>query len=152
MQNLYVLAKKIRGFIGMNWQDKRLFFEAFIITGVARGAILFVKFNKLKKYLGEHNNESAMEVNLDVYDITARVGRAVVKASKYTPWESKCLVQAIAVQRMLKSRNISTTIYLGVNKGKDNIMQAHAWSRVGEMIVTGGEVKDNFAQVSKFSN
>ncbi|MEQ8156756.1 MAG: lasso peptide biosynthesis B2 protein [Clostridiaceae bacterium] len=136
----------------MNWRDKLLFFEAFILTGIARGSILFIKFNKLKKYMGNHNTESPMEVDLEVYNTTVRIRRAVLKASQCTPWESKCLVQALTVQRMLKWRNISSTIYLGVNKDKDNKMQAHAWSRVGEIIVTGGEVKDAFTQVSKFSS
>lgn len=152
MQNLYVLAKKIKSFIRMSWRDKLLFFEAFILMGVARGAILFIKFNKLNKYMGKHNTESPMEVDLEVYNTAIRIRRAVLKASEYTPWESKCLVQALTVQRMLKRRKISTTIYLGVNKDTDNKMQAHAWSRVGAMIVTGGEVKDSFTQVAKFSN
>jgi hypothetical protein len=136
----------------MNWRDKLLFFEAYILTGIARGAMLLIKFNKLKKYMGEHNTESPREVNFKDYNTVIRIRKAVLKASCYTPWESKCLVQALTVQKMLKKRKISATIYLGVSKDKDNNLAAHAWSRVGEMIVTGGELKDAFTQVSSFSS
>lgn len=147
-----MLASKIKGFRRMSRKDKLLFFEAFILTGIARGAMLTIKFNKLKKHMGKHNTESPMEVDLKTYNTTRSIRRAVLKASRYTPWESKCLVQALTVQKMLKHRNISSTIYLGVNKDKENNLAAHAWSRVGTMIVTGGELKDEFTQVSKFAN
>jgi len=147
-----MLANKFKSFLKLEWRDKLLLFEAFILTGIARGAILLIKFNKLKKYMGVHNLESPMEVDLNVYNTVKRIRDIVIKVSNHTPWESKCLVQALTVQRMLKVRNISTTIYLGVSKDKNNNIAAHAWSRVGSIIVTGGELMNEFTQVAKFSN
>ena len=52
--------------------------------------------------------------------------------------ESKCLVRALAAQRLLCRRGLSSTLYLGcgMEEGK---MVAHAWLRFGEMYVTGGD-------------
>ena len=52
---------------------------------------------------------------------------------------------------MLKSKNISTTIYLGVRK-EGNEMKAHAWLRCGEYYVTGGAIRDQYTVVAKFAN
>ena len=60
------------------------------------------------------------------------------KVCDKTPWESKCLVRALAAQRLLCRRGLSSTLYLGcgMEEGK---MVAHAWLRFGEMYVTGGD-------------
>ena len=88
--------------------------------------------------------------DLSEYRICNKIRRIVTTISRYTPWESLCLVQALTVQRMLKKRNISTTIYLGVNKN-NNEMKAHAWIRCGRMYITGGN-GSGYATVAKFSN
>lgn len=81
-----------------------------------RFKILKKPFNKLKEEMGTYNKESKKDVDLSEYRICNKVRWIVTTISKYTLWESLCLVQALTVQKMLKKRNISTTIYLGVNK------------------------------------
>lgn len=130
-------------------EDKILFTEAFFLTGIMRLKILHVPFNKLKGQLGIHNVESAEEVSLDEYRIASKIRNAVVNTSRYTPWESLCLVQSMTVQRMLKKRNICSTLYLGVNKDTNNEMKAHSWIRCGKMYVTGGD-GSGYATVAKF--
>ena len=68
----------------------------------------------------------------------ARIARIVGKVCDKTPWESKCLVRALAAQRLLYRQGLSSTLYLGcgMEEGK---MVAHAWLRFGEMYVTGGD-------------
>lgn len=151
MLSFYQWVKRINKFLfKLSIKEKLLFVEAFFLTGLMRAKILKVPFNKLKKELGTYNTESADDVVLDDYNIAKIVRDVVVTISKFTPWESLCLVQAMTVQRMLKKRGISTTIYLGVNKENKN-MVAHAWIRCGQMFVTGGD-GSGYATVAKFSN
>lgn len=151
MLSFYQWVKRINKFLfKLSIKEKLLFVEAFFLTGLMRAKILKVPFNKLKKELGTYNTESADDVVLDDYKIAKIVRDVVVTISKFTPWESLCLVQAMTVQRMLKKRGISTTIYLGVNKENKN-MVAHAWIRCGQMFVTGGD-GSGYATVAKFSN
>lgn len=151
MLSFYQWVKRINKFLfKLSIKEKLLFIEAFFLTGLMRAKILKVPFNKLKKELGTYNTESADDVVLDDYKIAKIVRDVVVTISKFTPWESLCLVQAMTVQRMLKKRGISTTIYLGVNKENKN-MVAHAWIRCGKMFVTGGN-GSGYATVAKFSN
>lgn len=151
MLSFYQWFKRINKFLfKLSIKEKLLFVEAFFLTGLMRAKILKVPFNKLKEELGTYNTESADDVVLDDYKIAKIVRDVVVTISKFTPWESLCLVQAMTVQRMLKKRGISTTIYLGVNKENKN-MVAHAWIRCGQMFVTGGD-GSGYATVAKFSN
>lgn len=151
MQSFYQWIKRINKFLfKVSIKEKLLFVEAFFLTGLMRAKILKVPFNKLKEELGTYNTESVDDVVIDDYKKAKIVRYVVVTISKFTPWESLCLVQAMTVQRMLKKRGISTTIYLGVNKENQN-MVAHAWIRCGKMFVTGGD-GSGYATVAKFSN
>ena len=68
-----------------------------------------------------------------------------------TPWDSNCLARAIAGKRMLWSRGLSSTLYLGVKKGDPKSLEAHAWLRCGEKIVTGVSGHDQFIVVATFA-
>lgn len=152
MRTLSVLIRKIKSFILIDNRTKLDFIKAYIYTGIARGFILFVPFNKLRKKMGKQKIESSTNVDIETYRIAKKIGWVVTQVSKYTPWKSKCLVQALTAQNMLKKKGISTTIYLGVKKdGKDNML-AHAWIRCGAYIVTGGINKHEYTIVAKFTN
>lgn len=151
MQAFCLLIRKIKTFIfKIRIKDKLLFLEAFVLTGIIRFKILRKPFNKLKEEMGTYNKESKEDVELSEYKVCKKIRWIVTTISNHTPWESLCLVQALTVQNMLKRRNISTTIYLGVNK-IDNEMKAHAWIRCGKMYITGGN-GSGYATVAKFSN
>lgn len=152
MQSLSVLNRKLITFIKIDNKTKMDFLEAYIYTGIARAFILFVPFNKLRKRMGKSKVESKEEVEVNEYRVAKRISWIVTQATNYTPWSSKCLVQALTAQKMLKKRGIHTTIYLGVKKDIYNNMKAHAWIRCGTYIVTGGMNKGEYTVVAKFSN
>ena len=150
MKKLIVMLKCFKKLLfEFNLENKILFTEAFFLTGIMRFKILHVPFNKLKANLGSHNEESSKEVSIDEYKMAVKIRNAVVNTSRYTPWESLCLVQSMTVQKMLSRRNISSTLYLGINKDEKNEMKAHSWIRCGKMFVTGGD-GSQYATVAKF--
>lgn len=152
MQSLSVLNRKLITFIKIDNKIKLDFLVAYIYCGIARAYILFVPFNKLRKKIGKSKVESAEVVEKEIYKVAKRISWIVRQAARYTPWESKCLVQALTAQRMLKKQGVCTTLYLGVNRDSQNNMLAHAWLRCGEYIVTGGYEKSGYVVVAKFSN
>ena len=151
MQILSVLTRKTKTFFKISNELKIEFLKAFFYTGFYRAFILFVPFNKLRKRMGSHKQESLDKVDNDTYRIARRISSRVMFVSAKTPWESKCLVQALTAQKLLKNQGISTTIYLGVRK-EGNEMKAHAWLRCGEYYVTGGAIRDQYTVVAKFAN
>mgnify|MGYP003171684860 CR=1 FL=1 len=114
--------KSPSGFLWKNpWKKETLL--TYYYSAIFRMQLLLLPPGKLRKGWGRENEESAQIVG---------------KVCDKTPWESKCLVRALAAQRLLCRRGLSSTLYLGcgMEEGK---MVAHAWLRFGEMYVTGGD-------------
>lgn len=151
MQTLSVLARKTKTFLKIDNELRTDFIKAFFYTGFYRAFILFVPFNKLRKRMGKHKEESSQIEDMEVYKTAKHISWVVTLIATKTPWESKCLVQALTAQKMLKCKGISTTIYLGVRKS-GNEMKAHAWLRCGEYYVTGGTIRNQYTVVAKFAN
>lgn len=71
--------------------------------------------------------------------------------SRYTWWESKCLVMAIAAMKMLERRQIESTLYLGTARDEKGKMIAHAWLRSGSYYITGANEIERYTIVAKFA-
>jgi hypothetical protein len=74
-----------------------------------------------------------------------RITFAVRAMAARVPWRADCLVQALAAQHWLARRGIGTRIHLGV-KASEKPIDAHAWLKVGDNVVLGG----NIAEYSEF--
>ncbi|MFL0198644.1 lasso peptide biosynthesis B2 protein [Clostridium sp. WILCCON 0269] len=152
MKVLLKSIKRMTKLFKLSWDEQRLLFEAFFLSGIARFAILSLPFNKLAAFVGKHREESSEQVS-DIDEITiGKIKWAVSVVCRFTPWESKCFVQALAGQIMLKKRKIDSTLYLGVARDKEKKLLAHAWLRSGNIIVTGGPGYTSFTQVAKFAS
>lgn len=145
------MIRRIIQFCGMSWREQLLVMEAFCLTGIVRLAILWLPFRWLALALGKHMQESPPEVNMAEALVAKRIGWGVATVSRYTPWESKCLVQGIVGKIMLRQFGIANTLYLGVNKNGENLV-AHAWLRCGAMIITGDKGYERFKVISKFAD
>jgi hypothetical protein len=130
-----------------------LLMEAFVLLGIARLAILALPFKRLAVTLGKHMVESGTQIDTPALLSARMIGQAVRSAANNTPWESRCLAQAVAGQWMLKRRHIAGTLYLGVAKDetKPEKLGAHAWLRCGNIILTGQEGHKKFTVVAAFS-
>lgn len=150
--NLSPLINRAYKFFKISWEDKRMLVEAFFLTGLIRFSILFIPFNKLAKLSGKYNEESSDNLYEKQIFMGNKISFLVKLVSKYTPWESKCLVKALTTQIMLRRKQISSTVYLGVAKDEKKGLIAHAWLRCGKNIITGDDERYGFTMVAKFAN
>lgn len=146
-----LISHKLRTVVKLNKRQKMLLLEAFIFLAWAR-LMKVIPFRRLAPMLGTHMNESTYEDTPSMTDILRYVSSAVHIMSKYTFWESECLVKAIAGMKMLQRRGIESTLYLGTAKDENGKMIAHAWLRSGSYYVSGAEEMKRFTVVSKFAN
>ena len=121
---------------------------SYFYSAVFRVLILLVKPKYLQRYWGEEGKESVQEDTREVYKYAASISRIVNRICNKTSWESKCLVRALTAQKLLKRKGIHSTLYLGCGL-KEGKMVAHAWLRVGQMYVTGGDGSE-YSIVDKF--
>ncbi len=78
------------------------------------------------------------------------ISSAIHLMSRYTWWESRCLVKAIAGMKMLERRRIESTLYLGTGRDEKGKMVAHAWLRSGTSYISGQEEMHRYAVVGVF--
>ncbi|MEI4828876.1 lasso peptide biosynthesis B2 protein [Bacillus sp. FJAT-53711] len=144
------IVKKIRIFLSMNILKKFLFFEAFFYLGWAR-ILKSIPFSRIAPTLGVHMDETSLSSNESNKLVLRSISEAIHIMSRYTFWESQCLVRAIAGMKMLERRQIESTLYLGTAKDENGKMVAHAWLRSGPFYITGAEEMERFTVVSKFA-
>jgi len=133
-------------------KQRRLTVKIVFYAAVARFRVFFFPGNRLHRYLGEVGVETGTETpEMEQRKKIALVARRVARVVERVPWESKCLVQAMVVQRLLRDYCIESTLYLGVGRNKEDNdkMVAHAWLRSGPYYVIGGR-GEGYATVAKF--
>jgi hypothetical protein len=143
--------KNIVLFFKLPFPLKILFLEAVLLLAYFRFLILHKQFGDISDKLGRHKEETDFTNDAEKRNKILNIKYVIACASKHTPWQSKCLVQAFTAKTMLKKRNIRSTVYLGVAKDKNGEMIAHAWTRCGEIYVTGGNGHNHFTVTGFFS-
>ena len=78
------------------------------------------------------------------------VSRAIARAARHVPFRAVCLQQAFAALLMLRRRSLAATVHLGLAR-EDGTLKAHAWSRCGEVPVTGVGIANDFISVAAFA-
>lgn len=146
--NLLQLSKKIKNFFKLKFIDKVLIIKVIFMSAIARFIMLVIPFKYIKNTLGYVKEESEYKPNKEEINYIRRINWAINTVCKNTPWESKCLVQAIIAQKLLVSKNIESTFYLGVGK-KNKDMIAHAWVVCGDYYVSGWS-NEKYGIVAKF--
>ncbi|MDR4216121.1 MULTISPECIES: lasso peptide biosynthesis B2 protein [Priestia] len=144
------LIKKLKTFLSFDWKTKNLLLESYLYLGWSR-YLKSVPFSKVAPTLGNHMEETTFTLNSSNKEVLASVSQAIHTMSRYTFWESQCLVKAIAAMKMLEKRQIESTLYLGTAREKTGELVAHAWLRSGPFYITGAEVMERFTVVSKFA-
>ena len=146
---LAVLKHRWIKFVRLPAGKKRLLLEALLCLGWAR-MLKAMPFPRIAPTLGRPMQETPFAHHA-VDELRAReISQAVRTMSRHTLWQSHCLVQAIAAQRMLARRRIACTLYLGTARDRQGRMVAHAWLRSGTCYVTGAEERKLFTAVAVF--
>ncbi|RLQ96289.1 lasso peptide biosynthesis B2 protein [Falsibacillus albus] len=144
------MTKKFKIFWNTESIIKLLWVEAYFYLAFAR-VLKLLPFSKISPSLGTYMEETSHSPNDTDRKILSKVSNAVEMMSKYTFWESQCLVKAISAMKMLKRRNIESTLYLGMGKDDNGKLAAHAWLRSGPYFITGSQGKEKFTVVGMFA-
>ncbi|QIV95585.1 transglutaminase superfamily protein [Allofrancisella inopinata] len=137
-----ILRKLLTAF-KMPLKRKIWFIILYPISGVARFASLTLSLKKIFWYLGYmyENKELCIPANEQQIIIAYKISKTATLVSKYVPWESKCLIEAIMVKTLLKYYKIPYVIHIGIKKynQEEKPFLAHAWVKVGDKVVIGGD-------------
>ncbi len=137
-------------------EEKVWFVLLFCLSGCIRFLLFTLPFRWISLFLGKQANNSSYHFNVSDWEFSKAVaiGRMVAIVSRYTPWESKCLVQAIMARSLFFAYGIPYVIYLGAMLSGSEVepLKAHAWVSVGGRIVTGRQGHSAFTVVCAFAD
>lgn len=150
------MLSRIRKWLALDWQHKKLLIQAYFLIGWIKYSLSRKPLKELTADLRLHRDAVSIPPLTPASRETARsVGWAVRTAAKFTPWESGCLVQVLAAQRMLQKRGIAGVFYLGAahNEEQDasRDFSAHAWLKCADDFITGEPGHQRYTVVSSFS-
>ncbi|GMR00476.1 MAG: hypothetical protein BMS9Abin18_1326 [Zetaproteobacteria bacterium] len=150
-----ILLRKCISFVRIPFREKLWLFWLFLLSGLIRACLLVLPFRCIAPWLGlHHQNYQLASVTSEQQKLMAwRIGRITELAASYTPWQSKCLVQAMAAKVLLAHYRIPYVLHLGVTKAAGqsfDALKAHAWLSVGPWIITGREGHRAFTIISTF--
>lgn len=140
---------KLRTFFKLDMNMKRLMVEAYLTLAWARYR-KSVNFAKIAPSLGEQMTETTYLENTQNKGMLRNISSAIHLMSRFTFWESECLVKAMAGMKMLEKRGIESTLYLGTAKDQTGLV-AHAWLRSGSFYISGSDGMERFTVVAKFA-
>ena|ERR1019366_5115167 len=132
-------------------EDWLLLVEATLWLGLSRAAINVLPFRWTARLFALDPGETGAQPVKPPEDRIAWSLRAVAARA---PWQSTCLVRALAGSGMLRFRGIPATIALGVAKseGAPASMIAHAWLSCGGVVITGAAGHEQYRVIAKFSS
>ena len=142
--------KKLRLFFSLDWEFKKLLLEAFFYLGWGR-LLKLLPFSRIAPSLGQQKVETTYSLDSSFRVLLAHISQAIHLMSRYTVWESECMVKAIAAMKMLERRQIESTIYFGTAKDMKGKLIAHAWLRSGPYYITGADGIEGFIVVNTFA-
>ena len=128
-----------------------LLLESALWLSIARASALLLPFKAMAPFLGAHMKKAPREISRGSLESAAVISISVKTMARHLPWNSRCLVQAVAAKKMLDRRQIPSTLFLGVARASDQEMSAHAWLKSGDYILTGNLNLERFVVVSTFS-
>jgi len=147
---------KIQTFWRMPIKDKQWFFICFGLCGVAKLAIQCLSYQRLSVYFGHSCKMSVASslVSKQQHQQALVIRRAVALASRYTPWQSTCLTQALVAKFWCQRFQIPYFFYIGLSKGSkvSTSVDAHAWVTVGPIAVTGGQSLETHHVICSYTN
>ena len=127
------------------WANRLLVAQALFALTLARMLVHHVRFSRWRGSLGAARDGGPPLPMTDqpgagpeCDDVLAhRIGRCVDRAAQRLPFETKCLVRAIAAQWMLRQRSMPSQLVIAVHvTDRDTDDGYHAWvQHKGHMIV-----------------
>lgn len=145
------LLRTLRTWRRLEWRRRMLFLEAAITIPLAWLLLRLVPFKRIAAWLGTPGGESPTLLPEGSIALGNEIGWAVRRAAFRLPGEARCLVQGLAAAALARRRRLPTTLYLGVARSKEDKLEAHAWVRCGDRVVTGRAGHTRFQIVERFA-
>src|SRR4051812_33357540 len=116
---------RLRKLLCISSADRWLLINSVLMLAMIRLGMRLLPFQTLYRLVAKRQRAISNSRNADQGSIK-RVAWAVMIASRYVP-ASTCLTQALAAMLLLGKVGHPASLCIGVSKGEQGNIQAHAW-------------------------
>ena len=127
----------LRKFIVLSPEDRRLLCRAFALLAITRVGLRLLPFRRFSALADRATRVPRFRSSVS----TERVSWAVAAAARRLPGGATCLARAVVARLLLANQGAASRIVIGVARGEDRGLDAHAWVECeGRVITCGTEV------------
>jgi hypothetical protein len=130
--------------------EQQIIIKAFFLLSIIRLGMWLVPFRTLHKTLGRLYpspvTSKAQSPSPEQVQSAKKISWAVRASSRYVP-SATCLVQALTLQCLLSRAGIHSDLAIGVARGDESGIAAHAWLEIDGTVIIGGEERDRYTRM-----
>ena len=115
---------------------KKLFLQTYITMSLIRLGLLLLPFSRLQELITKVKGWNFLAVASSEVNIRAIV-IGVYRSGKYQPGNPMCLARALTTSVLMGIYSLPHQINIGVAKGKDGRIEAHAWVVSKDIVIVG---------------
>jgi len=136
--------------------DFLLLFEAAFYLSMTRILTIVLPIKMVLKVCGlntvsKGNIVATAPKKAQDISVAVNIGRAISRAARHVPFRAVCLQQALACAIMLRIRRVPVAVCFGIARSVSGSLEAHAWSKSGNAILTGAHGMERFTVLATIS-
>ncbi len=128
-----------------------LYLEALMEMAWCKVLTVFVPFGRWAHRQGRFQSETLKDDRSAELPRIQAIRGAILRIARRAPWRSKCLDQALVMQRMLARRGLPSTTYYGMKRDASGNWIAHAWVRCGSIWAIGYQHGEEYTVVGAYA-
>lgn len=128
--------RRLSKFLSLTSSDRQLLINTFVLLGLVRLGLWLLPFQSLRQLLTRISQATHLPQEVDPTEL-GKVVWVVNLTSRYQPGGVKCLARALTTQVLISRRGYSSELRIGVAKGEQGQLQAHAWVESQGQVVIG---------------
>ncbi len=134
--------RRLRRFLALPGPERRLLVTAALLLSIVRLGLCALSFQTVRHLLGLL---ARLPRRVNTRPLPPeRVAWAMAVAARHTPGTWTCLVQALALQLLLRRHGHTAELRLGVARLASGEFAAHAWVECAGQIVAGDAERAEF--------
>jgi hypothetical protein len=130
-------TRRLRKFVRLPASERRLLVKAALLLVAIRLGLGLLPFQTLRHLLAQVA-EAPTGFRGTNRSSTEGIARAVEVAGRHLPGAGTCLTQALAAEVLLRRQGYPSLLHIGVLRGEEGRLEAHAWLKSGDKVVIGG--------------
>jgi Transglutaminase-like superfamily len=127
------MKKQLSKLFQLKKTDRQVLLESCLLLSSIRLGLWLLPFGKLQKILVKISSSRKVSPGLQIKQIITAVNRS----SYYSPGNVKCLARALTTEFLLTKYGYCPLLRIGVAKGEQGTLEAHAWVEEQGKIVIG---------------